>query len=49
MKRAADLLAIAANALPAGEVKKSLQMLIADDRYGTREPLVALAARTPGE
>jgi hypothetical protein len=44
IERAADLLAEAAKSIPAREVKTTLQRLIAQDGYGTRTPLAALAA-----
>jgi hypothetical protein len=45
VERAADLLAEAAKSLPSRDVKTTLQRLIAEDGYGTRTPLTALATR----
>jgi hypothetical protein len=46
VKRAADLLPAAAKSLSTHELKTTLQRLIAEDRYGTREPLAALVTQT---
>ena len=45
VRRAAELLAVAAKSIPTREVKAALQRLVAEDRYGTRESLVALDAQ----
>lgn len=42
LKRATNLIATASKSLLADQLKATLERLIAEDRYGTREPLAAL-------
>lgn len=49
IERAADLLGEAARSLPDHEVKTTVQRLAAEDGYGTRTPLAALATRYAAE